>query len=322
MKNTKDSASLNEFIEKTLVATDHIINDAFALLNEHGDAAESYQTHNIKQRFVNFQKQISQEFDFVTAQTKITNEIDRHSFTEFNAQVITASLKLFSNADQSVLFPDGQYGTLLGLLSDLTALYLAMAIDLQEQSRLHDANQCALKAGVAIGKICGLQDEIRRKQTSNEYADIAQEHRLKAELEKYFKAKQSEKGKKSIAAKKHADSNSAMMIKGEIKKYWEDWNEDPSLFRDHSRFVAVLRRDFKPKILHLETVTRWTKEWSAEKCIKEQFSLYFPNPQNKYDEFDKGRFIIDMVGLCKLWGVDRPWIESLFSQLRQEELSK
>lgn len=322
MKNTKDFASFNEFIEKTLVATDHIINDAFALINEHGDAAESYQTHDIKQRFVIFQKQISKGFDFVSAQTRIINAIDQHSFNKFDAQDIAANLKLFGNADQSVLFPDGQYGALLGLLSDLTALYLAMAIDLIEQSRLDDANQCALKAGVAIGKICGLQDEIRRKQTSNEYADIAQEHRLKAELEKYFKAKQSEKGKKSIAAKKKADNNSAMMIKGEIKKYWEDWNEDPNLFRDHNRFVAVLRRDFKPKTLHLETVRRWTKEWSAEKCIKEQFSLYFPNPKNQYDEFDKERFILDMVGLCKLWGVDRQWIESLFSQLRQEELSK
>lgn len=310
MNNTEDYKSLCEFIEKTLEAADQIICDSFAILNEHDDSEEIYKNNDIRQRIQKWLTEISAGFNYELAESSILEEIKLNSYADFDFKTIQINFKLFVDSEQPELFPSFGFGVKLGLLSDLTALYLGMAKYLVNKNKLEEATKYTLKAGVAIGKVCGIQDEARRITTSMEYKHLAQQQRFEADLKKYQKEQQSK------IAKKKAAEDAKNKVKNEIKKYWEDWQEDPSLYKHLNRFVSVIKKDFKISI-HIETVRKWIKDWSAEKYVKEQFELYFPlTPYSyHYDAFDKERFIYDMTFACKKWGIKRPHIEFLFFHL-------
>lgn len=308
MKNTENHKSLNEFIEETLQAADQIIYDSFALLNEHDGAEEAYKKTDICQQFQIYLNRISEGFDYEAAQLSLLDAIQQNSYADFDVQAVEVNIKLFVDGEQTELFPSFRFGIKLGLLSSLTALYLGMAKYLMNKNEPVEVAKFTLKAGVALGKICGVHDEIQRKAMVIEHAYTAKKLHFKAELDRHQKAEQSKK------ARKKAAEDSTSKVKDEIKKYWEDWEEDPSLYKHLNRFVSVINKHFEKKI-HIETVRRWIKEWSAEKYLKEQFELYFPSSYPHYDDFDRERFISDMVLACKKWGVKKPQIEIFYFQL-------
>lgn len=258
-----DIQSLKEFIKKTLESTHLVIFQSIAQITYGAEYAhDAYTKFNIEKQYQNYRKQIQEGLDTLSSQSFLIDSLERISIEDQSDPAIEFNLKQIAIGKTSTSLQIYDFGKCLLILSELAALYYAMAVDALEKKIYDDVAKFMLKAGVAIGKIYGLYDEINRNLFIQDIGRDTPQVRIGIEIKKSHKKRQSKGGKN-----KHINSPKSK-YKDYAREYWEVWQKYPNRYKSVMDFCRQLQKDFPENKFNTQVVRRWTKDWHAKDGAK------------------------------------------------------
>jgi hypothetical protein len=305
----QDIESLKEFIKKVLEATHLIIFQAMAQTSYGAEyALDAYTKFDIEDQYQNYLKRIRDGFDTYSAQSFLIKSLGDISIEDQSDPAIDFNLNQIATGKTSTPLQIHNFGKRLLFLSELSALYYAMAIDSSEKKSYEDVTQCMYKAGVASGKIYGLYEEINRNLFRQDHGHLTQQLRMGVEIKKSFKSRQSKGGKIKQA------NSPKTKYKAYARDYWETWQKYPNRYKSAMDFYRCLQKDFPENKFSGQVVRRWTNEWRIEDQVKTKYKLRFNHPPTQYD---LTTFIDAMEWEFKSFKVTREQIKKWVEEIRQ-----
>jgi hypothetical protein len=299
--------NMPEFILRSLESVHYVIFETLATgFESFEEASENYLTRDIDCRFRNYLDRIRSDLFTPEDELNIANSLEALWWDEEKNPHIDPNLIAVAKGEAFELVQKSNLSNHLIILSDIAAFYYAKATYNLENKLLDHACINLHAAGIAAGRIYGIQEELRRKDFLKDTGSILGQTVITQKTQNAFRERQIH------AAKVKADNQPTNKDKEYIKGCYLDWRNEPEIYGSILEFAKIMRRDCKTAKCDTDTIKKWVNEWDAESEIKNHWENFQKNP-SQYKA--NARFIDAMVGKYEKRKISRKKIEEWVYQL-------